>query len=179
LLLKIPLCAFAPLRESLVFLIFMQINLPNLAATQMLGTAIAANLRAGDVIALSGDLGAGKTTLARAIITALGYQGEVPSPTFTIIETYDPPTTRIAVVHADFYRLQSPAEAEELGLDDYRHNAALIAEWPDHAGGFAHEAACLSLHICAAQETVGPMRWVLVDAGKDWLERRLWTTLQT
>jgi tRNA threonylcarbamoyladenosine biosynthesis protein TsaE len=59
----------------------------------------------------------------------------VPSPSFTIVETYDPPAVRLPVVHADFYRLNDPAEADEIGLDDYRYGAVLIAEWPDHAGG--------------------------------------------
>ena len=129
------------------------------------GKRIAARLRAGDVVALNGGLGAGKTTLARSIIAALGHVGEVPSPTFTIIETYDalnPP-----LIHADFYRLDDPAEAEELGLDDYRDGAALIAEWPDHAGGFAHEAGCLSITI----EIVGEGRQAIVEPGADWVER--------
>jgi hypothetical protein len=64
----------------------------------------------------------------------------VPSPSFTIIETYDPPGVRLPVVHADFYRLEDPAEAEEIGLDDYRQGAVLIAEWPDHAGGLGMSA---------------------------------------
>ena len=106
-----------------------------------------AHLRPGDVVALSGGLGAGKTTLARAIIAALGHAGEVPSPSFAIIETYDPPALRLPLVHADFYRLKRPEEAEELGLDDYRDGAALIAEWPEHAGGFAHEPGCLSIDL--------------------------------
>ena len=101
--------------------------LPDEAATAALGAAIAAVLRSGDVVALSGGLGAGKTTLARAIIASLGYAGEVPSPSFAIIETYDPPALRLPLVHADFYRLANPAEVEELGLDDYRAHAALIA----------------------------------------------------
>lgn len=103
------------------------------------GAAIASRLRAGDVVALTGGLGAGKTTLARAILAALGHEGEVPSPTFTIIETYDLPPLRLAAVHADFYRLEDHAELAEIGLDDYREGAVLLAEWPDHAGGFAHE----------------------------------------
>jgi tRNA threonylcarbamoyladenosine biosynthesis protein TsaE len=131
------------------------------------GGRIAAHLRAGDVVALSGGLGAGKTTLARAIVAALGYAGEVPSPTFTLIQTYDPPAVRLPLVHADFYRLESPAEAEQLGLDDYREGAALIAEWPENAGGFAHEPGCLSI----ALEIVGEGRKAIVNPGKDWLGR--------
>ena len=107
----------------------MIVELPDLAAVEAFGARIAAQLRKGDVVALSGGLGAGKTTLARAIIGALGHGGEVPSPTFTIVETYAAPDVRLPLVHADFYRLERPAEADELGLDDYREGAALIAEW--------------------------------------------------
>ena len=134
---------------------------------ERLGARIAEQLQPGHVVALSGGLGAGKTTLARAIIAALGYPSEVPSPSFAIIETYDPPAVRLPLVHADFYRLNRPEEAEELGLDDYRHGAALIAEWPDHAGGFAHEAACLSI----ALETAETGRIAIVEPGSDWLGR--------
>ncbi|OZA94698.1 MAG: tRNA (adenosine(37)-N6)-threonylcarbamoyltransferase complex ATPase subunit type 1 TsaE [Erythrobacter sp. 34-65-8] len=143
----------------------MTIDLPDLAAMDALGARIAARLRPGDVVALTGGLGAGKTTLARAIIAALGHRGEVPSPTFTLIETYDsldPP-----VIHADFYRLGRPEDAHELGLDDYRDGAALIAEWPDHAGGFAHEPGCLSIEL----QTVGAGRIAIARPGADWLTR--------
>jgi tRNA threonylcarbamoyladenosine biosynthesis protein TsaE len=116
------------------------------------GTAIAAALRPGDVVALSGDLGAGKTTLARAIIGALGHPGEIPSPSFAIVELYEPPGVRLPLVHADFYRLADPAEADEIGLDDYRQGAALLAEWPEHAGGFANEPGCLSVALEAVGE---------------------------
>ena len=129
------------------------------------GERLAAQLRAGDVIALSGGLGTGKTTLSRAILRALGHEGEVPSPTFTIIEMYDhlnPP-----VAHADFYRLDDPSEAEQLGLDDYREGAVLLAEWPDNAGGFTHEAACLQI----ALEISGKGRLAVVEAGADWQGR--------
>ena len=125
----------------------MIIDLPDLAATMRLGARIAAHLRAGDVVALSGGLGAGKTTLARAIIAALGHEGEVPSPSFAIFEVYGPPSIRLPVVHADFYRLKHAEEAEELGLDDYRHGAVLLAEWPENAGGFVHDPACLSITL--------------------------------
>ncbi|MCB5424670.1 tRNA (adenosine(37)-N6)-threonylcarbamoyltransferase complex ATPase subunit type 1 TsaE [Altererythrobacter sp. CC-YST694] len=145
----------------------MIVDLPDLAAMEHLGGRIAERLRAGDVVALTGGLGTGKTTLARAIIAALGHQGEVPSPSFTIIETYDPPAVRLPLVHADFYRLSRPEEAEELGLDDYREGAAMIAEWPDHAGGFAHEPGCLSI----ALEIAGEGRKAVVETGADWLGR--------
>lgn len=145
--------------------------MPDLAAMQRLGEAIAAELRAGDVVALSGGLGAGKTTLARGIIGALGYTGEVPSPSFAIIEVYDPPAISLRVVHADFYRLEDPEELCELGLDDYRTDAALIAEWPEHAGGFAHEAGCLSIRLEIRENG----RTAIVGPGLDWLERGGWT----
>lgn len=144
-----------------------RVDLPDLAAMDRLGHAIADALRPGDVVALTGGLGAGKTTLARAIVAGLGHQGEVPSPSFAIIEVYDPPGVRLPLVHADFYRLKDPSEAEEIGLDDYREGAALIAEWPDHAGGFAHEPGCLSITLEVAEEG----RIAIVEGGADWLGR--------
>ena len=144
-----------------------QVDLPDLAAMARFGADIAAQLRPGDVIALSGGLGAGKTTLARAIIAALGHGGEVPSPSFAIIELYDGPEMRVPLVHADFYRLEHPEEAQELGLDDYRDGAWQIAEWPENAGGFAHDPACLAISL----EYGGEGRIAIVEGGRDWLER--------
>jgi tRNA threonylcarbamoyladenosine biosynthesis protein TsaE len=143
------------------------VELPDLAAMEALGRRIAGQLRPGHVVALSGGLGAGKTTLARAIVGALGYGGEVPSPTFTIVETYDPPAVRLPLVHADFYRLESRREVEELGLDDYRDGAVLIAEWPENAGGFSHEAGCLAITL----EIAGTGRKAIVEPGADWVGR--------
>ena len=149
----------------------MIVALPDLAAVDALGARIATDLRAGDVVALSGELGAGKTTLARSILRALGHEGEVPSPSFAIIEPYESGQLRLPVVHADFYRLKSPAELEELGLDDYRADAALIAEWPEHAGGFECEAACLAIALEIAEEG----RRAVVKAGAEWVGRGRWT----
>ncbi len=145
----------------------MTVDLPDLASMEAFGTRIAARIRRDDVVALSGGLGAGKTTLARAIIDALGHRGEVPSPTFTIVETYGPPDVRLPLVHADFYRLERRGEADELGLDDYRHGAALIAEWPERIGGFAAEPGCLAITL----EIHGEGRRAIVEPGADWLGR--------
>lgn len=145
----------------------MKRELPDLQAMEQFGAEIANVLRAGDVVALSGGLGAGKTTLARAIIAGLGHSGEVPSPSFSIIEIYDPPRLRLPLVHADFYRLSRAEEAEELGLDDYRQGAALIAEWPENAGGFANEPGCLGISL----ENFGGGRIAIVEPGVDWLGR--------
>ncbi|WP_066525433.1 tRNA (adenosine(37)-N6)-threonylcarbamoyltransferase complex ATPase subunit type 1 TsaE [Erythrobacter sp. CCH5-A1] len=145
--------------------------LPDLTAMAAYGARIAAQVRAGDVVALEGGLGAGKTTLARAILAALGHAGEVPSPTFTIIESYAAPPLRVAVVHADFYRLEDPSELAEIGLDDYREGAVLLAEWPDHAGGFTHEPGCLAISLEPVGESGEGGRIAIARGGADWVGR--------
>ena len=118
------------------------------AATEELGRMMARALRPGDVVTLSGGLGVGKTTLARGILRALGHEGEVPSPTFAIVQPYeelDPP-----VWHVDLYRIEEPDEIAELGLDSAT-DAALIVEWPERAGpGAWGEALQLSLDLAEA-----------------------------
>lgn len=147
------------------------IDLPDLAATAAFADRIAQGLAPGDVVALHGDLGTGKTTLARSILAALGHTGEVPSPTFAIIELYEPPAVRLPVVHADFYRLDRAAEADEIGLDDYRQGAALLAEWPERAGGFGHEPGCLTIRM----EMMEKGRRAIVEPGQLWQGRSAWT----
>lgn len=102
------------------------------AGLREVGTRLASVLRPGDVVALSGDLGAGKTTLARAILQGLGHVGDVPSPSFTLVQTY--PDLPLPVAHADLYRLESAAEAEPLALDDWLLDGALLLEWPERLG---------------------------------------------
>ena len=102
------------------------------AATDAVGQHLAAQLRIGDVIALSGPLGVGKTSLARSIIKALGQDGEVPSPSFAIVqpyETLDPP-----LWHVDLYRIDRADELAELGLESVLDDAAMVVEWPERAG---------------------------------------------
>jgi len=111
------------------------IALADEAATHRLVTDIAAVIEPGDLITLSGDLGAGKTTFARALIRFFAGDDtiEVPSPTFTLTQTYTLPT--FAIVHADLYRLSGSAELTELGLDDAPEGAVTLLEWPDRATG--------------------------------------------
>ena len=105
-------------------------------ATQALMLDIAATIEPGDLITLSGDLGAGKTTFARALIRHLaGDAGvEVPSPTFTLTQSYELP--RFTLTHADLYRLSGPAELAELGFEDEADETVTLLEWPDRAAGF-------------------------------------------
>jgi tRNA threonylcarbamoyl adenosine modification protein YjeE len=109
--------------------------LPNQQATQRLAADIAALLAPGDLVTLSGDLGAGKTTFARAVIRHLASDErlEVPSPTFTLIQTYALP--RFPLVHADLYRISEPRELVELGFEEAMEGAATLLEWPDRASG--------------------------------------------
>lgn len=106
-----------------------RLTLPDAAATETLGRALAGLIQRGDFIALLGDLGAGKTTLARGLLRALGETGPVPSPSFTLVQHYE--TTPVAVAHFDLYRLASVEESFELGLDEACHAGAALVEWPE------------------------------------------------
>lgn len=109
------------------------IPLPDEDSTRRLGQALAALARPGDLIALSGGLGAGKSTLARAFIRALTHPDEdVPSPTFTLVQVYD--TKAGAVWHFDLYRLESPDDAFELDIEDAFAEGISLIEWPDRLG---------------------------------------------
>lgn len=135
--------------------------LPDLSATERLGARIADHLQAGDVVALAGDLGAGKTTLARAILTSLGVAEYVPSPTFTLVQNYETP--RLSVSHYDLYRLKNAREMEELGLEEALERGAALIEWPDRAGDHLPEDRLtveLSAHQDARRASLsGPARW--------------------
>lgn len=105
------------------------------ADTDRLARCLAPMLQAGDTVLLEGPIGAGKTHLCRALIRArLGYEEEVPSPTFTLVQTYD---ADVEIWHADLYRLTHPDEARELGLEEAFQNAICLVEWPDRLGSDA------------------------------------------
>jgi tRNA threonylcarbamoyladenosine biosynthesis protein TsaE len=108
--------------------------LADAAATEALGARLAPLLRPGDVVALFGDLGAGKTSLARGVLAALGLAEEAPSPTFAIVQPYAPPEVTMPVAHVDLYRLDDPGDVIELGLDDWLEQGALLVEWPERMG---------------------------------------------
>jgi tRNA threonylcarbamoyladenosine biosynthesis protein TsaE len=120
-------------------------------ALEAFGARLAAVARVGDVIALSGDLGAGKTTLARGLLRGLGLEGEAPSPTFTLVQTYEPSEMRLPVWHCDLYRLEDSEEALELGLDEAFDEALVVIEWPERLGRYL-PAGALRLRLDGAGE---------------------------
>ncbi len=125
------------------------IFLADAASTEQFGQELAASLRAGDVVALFGSLGAGKTTLARGILKGLGYQGEVSSPTFPIVLPYDPPDTSLPVWHVDLYRIEDPSELVELGLQEAKSGCVLLIEWPERLPHLWRDALRLTLEPCS------------------------------
>ena len=146
-----------------------RIVLPDEAATDMLGAALARGAAPGLYLALSGDLGAGKTALARALLRALGVDGRIRSPSFTLVEPYNP--GELAVFHFDFYRFSSADEWVDAGFDEHFDGTALcIVEWPERAG--AHlRAADLHVTLDAPADAGGRTAWLRAhtDRGQAWL----------
>ncbi len=138
------------------------LTLGSLEDTAALGARIAAGLCPGDAVALGGDLGAGKTTLARAILTSLAVKEAMPSPTFTLVQTYA--TSGPTVHHYDLYRIEDEREIDELGLDEALEHGAVLIEWPERAGSrLPDDVLRISLSIIDAQSRSaaisGPARW--------------------
>jgi tRNA threonylcarbamoyladenosine biosynthesis protein TsaE len=139
------------------------VTLSDETATAALGTRIARGLEPGDAVLLKGELGAGKTTLARAILRALGVEGHVPSPTFTLVQAYQ--TEELPVFHYDLYRIENPRELSELGIDDALEDGAVLVEWPER--GFPPRLAADALTVTLTQgrggareaRIDGPARW--------------------
>lgn len=121
------------------------IDLPCEKATARLAKALAPHVSGGDVLLLEGSIGAGKSFFARALILALlDTPEDIPSPTFTLVQTYDAP--KFEIWHCDLYRLSTPYEAQELGLEDAFETAVCLVEWPDRLGDLTPpDALVLSL----------------------------------
>jgi len=141
----------------------LSIPLPDERATARLGAALAGRLKAGDVIGLSGPLGVGKTALARAIIAALTGRAEAPSPTFTLVETYETPN--FPLFHFDLYRLERADEVWELGFEDALDGVCLI-EWPERIGRLLPENA-----LALGLQMDGSARRAIVRGSPGWAAR--------
>jgi tRNA threonylcarbamoyl adenosine modification protein YjeE len=147
----------------------LSLRLPDEAATEALGATLAAGLPGRVVVHLEGDLGAGKTTLARALLRALGVTGPVRSPTYTLIERY--PVRGGEAAHLDLYRIADPEELGFLGLDELADSALLwLIEWPQRGRGFLPSP---DLRIQLAVAAPGRTARLVADSaqGQDWLRR--------
>ena len=119
----------------------LQLTLHDPAATARLGLLLSGQLQAGDFIALEGALGAGKSALARGIIqAACPAEDDIPSPTFTLVQTYEPDDLPL-IMHFDLYRLETPEESLELGIEDAFIDAICLIEWPQRLGAFLPRGA--------------------------------------
>jgi tRNA threonylcarbamoyladenosine biosynthesis protein TsaE len=142
------------------------VDLPDEAATAAFAARISALAGTGDIIALKGDLGAGKTSFARRFIRARGGQEEVPSPTFTLVQVYQLAPT--AIWHFDLYRIASPEEAWELGIEDAFAEGISLIEWPERLGPLLPRRRLeIEFQFGDRPET----RCAVLDAGEDWRER--------
>jgi tRNA threonylcarbamoyladenosine biosynthesis protein TsaE len=145
------------------------VTLADETATAELGARIAGGLEKGDAVLLKGDLGAGKTTLARAILRALGVQGHVPSPSFTLVQAYE--TGGVLVSHFDLYRIDDDGEMVELGIEDALDQGVVLVEWPERGfpARLAQDAVTVALRQTSAQareaHISGPKRWARHIAG--------------
>jgi tRNA threonylcarbamoyladenosine biosynthesis protein TsaE len=143
------------------------IDLSDEAATAALAARLARLIRRGDVIALKGELGTGKTSFARALIRArAGHDEIVPSPTFTLMQVYELPG--LSIWHFDGYRLRDPEEAWELGIEDAFHDGVSLIEWPERFGSLIPERRLeITFEHAVAPET----RRAIIDAGPEWAAR--------
>jgi tRNA threonylcarbamoyladenosine biosynthesis protein TsaE len=156
------------------------IELPDETATAALAARIAAVARPGDVIALRGELGAGKTSFARAFIRARGCrEEEVPSPTFTLVQQYEEPCDKILIWHFDGYRLRDPEEAWELGIEDAFRDGVSLIEWPERLGGLIPARRLeIALSWGVAPASAPSARWATLDPGGDWAARLVGVTAE-
>lgn len=132
-------------------------SLPDMKATENLAGRLAPCLKRGDILALQGPLGAGKTAFARALLHTLGVRGDVPSPTFTLMQNYDLPA--FTLHHFDLYRLKSEDELDELGWDEALADGVSLIEWPERcAGRLPSEVLLLQFTIDDANNRICTLR---------------------
>jgi tRNA threonylcarbamoyl adenosine modification protein YjeE len=142
------------------------VDLPDEAATAALAARISALAEVGDVIALKGDLGCGKTSFARSFIRAHGGAEEVPSPTFTLVQIYE--LGSAVIWHFDLYRLKSPEEAWELGIEDAFTEGISLIEWPERLGPLLPRH-CLKIELLFGDQP--DARRAVLDVGEGWQKR--------
>jgi tRNA threonylcarbamoyladenosine biosynthesis protein TsaE len=142
------------------------VDLPDEAATAALAARISGLAAPGDIIALKGDLGAGKTSFARAFIRSRGGEEEVPSPTFTLVQIYE--LAEAAVWHLDLYRLKSAEEAWELGIEDAFSEGISLIEWPERLEALLPQRR---LQITLQYGDRPEARRAVLDGGGNWPER--------
>jgi tRNA threonylcarbamoyladenosine biosynthesis protein TsaE len=143
-----------------------RLSLPSEAATAALAGKLAKLAHSGDVLALRGGLGAGKTTFARQFLRALGVTDDVPSPTFSLVQVYA--VERGTVWHFDFYRLENAADALELGIEEALDDGICLIEWPDRLGGLLPDAR---LDLCFTHANSDEERVVTIGFDADWRRR--------
>tara|TARA_R110000868_G_scaffold183929_5_gene425315 strand:+ start:501 stop:1040 length:540 start_codon:yes stop_codon:yes gene_type:complete len=157
------------MKDHMAEALTISLSLADEAATRALGRHLAPLLALGDFVALTGDLGAGKTALARAIIQARygagGEDEDVPSPTFTLIQIYETPD--LLITHADLYRLDDPEDLRELGLGEALDEGAVLMEWPDRMGELPRDR----LDIVLSLEGDGARIARLTAHGASWVRR--------
>jgi tRNA threonylcarbamoyladenosine biosynthesis protein TsaE len=147
------------------------LHLPDAAATEAAGGRLASTLSRGMIVSLSGELGTGKTTLVRGCLRALGWQGRVKSPTYTLVEHY--PFSSIYFYHFDFYRFADPSEWETAGLAEaFRRDSVCLVEWPERVGARL-PAADLALELAYAARDDGRGRDLALHARTEAGERCL------
>jgi tRNA threonylcarbamoyl adenosine modification protein YjeE len=144
-------------------------QLPDLQATERLAAALASICKSGDVIALQGKLGAGKTAFSRCFVHSLGIAEEVPSPTFTLVQTYPlAGHDAEAIWHFDMYRINNPAEAYELDIEDAFDTGISLIEWPEKLGDLLPaDRLQIDLSIGDAQGS----RTATIDIPPSWTDR--------
>lgn len=148
-----------------------KIYLKDLSESRLLAGRLSAVLNTGDILTFEGELGAGKTEFCRAIIHAIGYNEDVPSPTFNLVQTYEPDTTDLltpAIWHMDLYRLDRAEDVFELGIEDGFDSAVSLIEWPDRMGQYLPEG---HLKIKLFHGDKEGSRYILFEGNAHWQER--------